>query len=85
MLTKVQRALIEDASGPRRNYGSGAGYVLADPRTVKALVTAGLAFKTQRQKLACRRDEAYLTRAGWAVSGKEPPKWAPLETDEKDQ
>ncbi len=83
-MTKVQRALIEEASGPRSRWGSGAGYVLADPRTVKALVEAGLAFKTQRQQLACRRDQAYLTRAGWALAGKDPPKWAPLEDDAKD-
>lgn len=71
-MTKVQRALIEEASGPRSRWGSGAGYVLADPRTVKALVDAGLAFKTQRQRLACRRDQA-LPDPSRMVAGRQRP------------
>ena len=74
-LTKAQRAAIDDAAGPRRTLGFGCGFVNADPRTVCVLVRLGLAHKTRLYL----RDQAYLTRAGWRIAGKEPDKWTMLE------
>jgi hypothetical protein len=81
-LTKTQRVLILEGVRPGIFlYGSGGGRVIADPRTIRALVKAGLAFRPTNAFGQDWRDKAYLTRAAFELVGAEPPKKHPFDID----
>jgi len=75
-LTKAQREAIDDAATPRQAYGFGGGRIDANPIVVRSLVRLGLAHETR----LTFRNAAHLTSAGWKEAGKEPCRFAVLET-----
>lgn len=75
--TKTQLALIrEGVRNPDKlppTFGSGGGSVVGDPRTIRALIAQGMAF---RQPLTFHRVDstrAYLTKAAFALVGAPAP------------
>jgi hypothetical protein len=73
--TKTQLALIREGVTPKyRVLGSGGGYVVGDPRTIRALKKQGLAFPPgPTGHWYDQRCSAYLTRKAYALVGAEMP------------
>lgn len=76
-VTPTQLALIQEGVAPkRRTYGSGGGWVVADPRTIRALKDKRLAFPpgTTSSSWHDQRQTAWLTRLAYELVEAEPPK-----------
>lgn len=82
-VTEVQLALIREGVRPGLYlYGSGGGKVIADPRTIRALIKHGLAWRPDNRGVFNEwRDKAYLTRKAFELVGAEPPKRHPCDND----
>lgn len=63
-------------------HGSGGGCVIADPRTIRSLVTQGLAVQSPSSQVFDRRCTAWLTRAAYALVGATPPERHPFKHGE---
>ena len=82
LVTKTQRALIIEGVRPGIwVFRSGGGRIIADPRTIRALIKKGLAFQPGESFNFEWRCKAYLTRAGFAVVGATPPAKHPCDND----
>lgn len=67
-LTKAQLNAIREGVAtysPIRRWVSGNGRLIEDPRVIRALIRKGLAFRTPNND----PDQAYLTRAAFALVG----------------
>lgn len=80
--TKTQLALIREGTTPLlRRMGSGGGLVIGDPRTIRALVAQGLAFKPDNAFGFDWRCKAWLTRKAFELVGTTPPPRHPCDNN----